>query len=99
MSTKRQSSTRKLRAPNIPLKQTFFDVEIVRACSRAPDGLALELLGERGNGERWKARGFVGVDLPLRDAHIVSGKVKGAIRAAMPTVDAVLVHMEPYELH
>jgi cation diffusion facilitator family transporter len=35
--------------------------------------------------------------LPLHDAHIVSGKVKSAIRAAMPSVDAVLVHMEPYE--
>jgi hypothetical protein len=27
----------------------------------------------------------------------VSGKVKGAIRAAMPSVDGVLIHMEPYE--
>ena len=35
--------------------------------------------------------------MSLHDAHIVSGKVKGAIRAAMPTVDNVLVHMEPYE--
>lgn len=35
--------------------------------------------------------------MSLHDAHIVSGKVKGAIRAAMPEVDGVLVHMEPYE--
>jgi divalent metal cation (Fe/Co/Zn/Cd) transporter len=35
--------------------------------------------------------------MSLHDAHIVSGKVKGAIRAAMPSVDAVLIHMEPYE--
>lgn len=35
--------------------------------------------------------------LSLHDAHIVSGKVKGAIRAAVPTVDEVLIHMEPYE--
>ena len=33
----------------------------------------------------------------LRDAHILSGKVKGAIRAALPKVSDVLVHMEPYE--
>lgn len=35
--------------------------------------------------------------LSLHDAHIVSGKVKGAIRAAVPSVDEVLIHMEPYE--
>ncbi|QEH31915.1 Ferrous-iron efflux pump FieF [Aquisphaera giovannonii] len=35
--------------------------------------------------------------LPLREAHILSGKVKGAIRAAVPAVAGVLVHMEPFE--
>jgi cation diffusion facilitator family transporter len=35
--------------------------------------------------------------LPLRDAHILSGKVKGAIRSAVPGVAGVLIHMEPYE--
>ena len=35
--------------------------------------------------------------MSLHDAHIVSGKVKGAIRSAMPAVDGVLIHMEPYE--
>jgi len=33
----------------------------------------------------------------LREAHILSGKVKGAIRTALPTVSDVLVHMEPFE--
>lgn len=33
----------------------------------------------------------------LRDAHIVGGKVKGAIRAAVPLAADVLVHMEPFE--
>lgn len=36
--------------------------------------------------------------MSLHDAHVVSGKVKGAIRSAMPEVNAVLVHREPYEL-
>lgn len=36
-------------------------------------------------------------DMSLHDAHIVSGKVKSAIREQMPAVDGVLVHMEPYE--
>jgi cation diffusion facilitator family transporter len=35
--------------------------------------------------------------LPLRDAHNLSGKVKGAIRAEVPGVAGVLIHMEPYE--
>ncbi len=35
--------------------------------------------------------------MSLHEAHIVSGKVKGAIRVAMPAVDGVLIHMEPYE--
>lgn len=35
--------------------------------------------------------------MSLRDAHILSGRVKGAIRRAVPAVSGVLVHMEPYE--
>jgi cation diffusion facilitator family transporter len=36
-------------------------------------------------------------ELPLRDAHTLSGKVKGVIKAAVPKVAGVLIHMEPYE--
>jgi cation diffusion facilitator family transporter len=35
--------------------------------------------------------------MSLRDAHILGGKVKGAIRTSIPKVHDVLVHMEPYE--
>jgi len=35
--------------------------------------------------------------LALREAHILSGKVKSAIRSVVPNVAGVLVHMEPYE--
>ena len=35
--------------------------------------------------------------LSLHDAHILSGKVKGAVRTAVPAVRDVLVHMEPFE--
>jgi cation diffusion facilitator family transporter len=35
--------------------------------------------------------------MSLRDAHILSGRVKGAIRSAVPAVSGVLVHMEPHE--
>ncbi len=36
------------------------------------------------------------LDNSLENAHIVSGKVKSAIRASTPQVLGVLVHMEPY---
>ncbi len=35
--------------------------------------------------------------LSLYDAHIISGRVKSAIRDAVPTVLGVLVHMEPFQ--
>jgi cation diffusion facilitator family transporter len=35
--------------------------------------------------------------MSLHEAHVLGGKVKSAIRAAEPRVDAVLVHLEPFE--
>ena len=35
-------------------------------------------------------------EMSLHDAHELSGRVKGNIRAAVPGVQGVLVHMEPY---
>lgn len=35
--------------------------------------------------------------LSLRDAHIIGGKVKTAIRRSVPTVLGALIHMEPFE--
>ena len=35
--------------------------------------------------------------LSLHEAHILSGRVKSAIRDAVPSVNGVLVHMEPYQ--
>lgn len=35
--------------------------------------------------------------MSLHDAHILSGMVKSAIQHALPSVENVLVHMEPYE--
>ncbi len=36
-------------------------------------------------------------NMSLREAHILSGKVKSAIKAQVPTVKEVLVHMEPWD--
>jgi cation diffusion facilitator family transporter len=35
--------------------------------------------------------------MSLRDAHILSGRVKSAIRSAVPDVLGVLIHMEPHD--
>lgn len=37
-------------------------------------------------------------EMSLHDAHNLSGRVKASIRASVPEVRGVLVHMEPYEL-
>jgi divalent metal cation (Fe/Co/Zn/Cd) transporter len=37
--------------------------------------------------------------MSLRDAHELSGAVKSAIRASVPRIAGVLVHMEPFEQH
>ncbi len=36
--------------------------------------------------------------MTLREAHILSGRVKSAIRTAVPEVAGVLIHMEPHEV-
>lgn len=36
--------------------------------------------------------------MTLRNAHVLSGQVKAAIRAAVPAVREVLIHMEPFEV-
>jgi divalent metal cation (Fe/Co/Zn/Cd) transporter len=36
--------------------------------------------------------------MSLHDAHVLSGRVKTAIRGAVPEVAGVLIHMEPHEV-
>jgi cation diffusion facilitator family transporter len=75
-------------------------VERVRLAALAvPDVLAVEKLKVRRAGTGLYVDVHVQSDptLSLRDAHIVSGKVKSAIRDAVVRVHGVLVHMEPFE--
>jgi len=68
--------------------------------ARSVDGVrAIEKLRVRRLGTDYYLDLHVQTDplMPLRDAHILSGKVKGAIRAAFPNVAGVLIHMEPFE--
>jgi cation diffusion facilitator family transporter len=72
----------------------------VDSAARAVTGvLATEKLRIRKSGPKYLLELHVQADpgLSLHDAHVLSGKVKGAIRTAVPRVGNVLVHMEPYQ--
>jgi cation diffusion facilitator family transporter len=70
-----------------------------RAAEGVPGVLATEKLAVRKSGMAYQASIHVQADphLPLVDAHVLGGKVKSAIRAAVPQMQSVLVHLEPYE--
>jgi len=75
-------------------------VEPVRNAAASVDGvLATEKLAVRKSGMGFRVTIHVQTDpeLSLRDAHVMGGKVKAAIRAAVPRVQYVLVHMEPFD--
>lgn len=61
--------------------------------------LATEKLRARKSGTRFLLELHVQAEpaMSLHEAHILSGKVKTAILAAVPSVQYVLVHMEPFE--
>ena len=72
----------------------------VDAAAHAVEGvLATEKLKARKSGTRYLLEVHVQAEpsLSLHEAHILSGKVKRAIRSAVPSVQDVLVHMEPFE--
>ena len=74
-------------------------IRIRDIASAVPDVRAVEKVIVRRAGTAYFADLHVHADpgMSLRDAHIVSGKVKSAIRTQLPNVRGVLVHMEPFE--
>lgn len=72
---------------------------IEQAATSVPGVEATEKLRVRKFGVEYLVDLHVQADpaMSLHDAHVLSGKVKGAIRAAVPTVTEVLIHMEPFE--
>ena len=74
--------------------------QIHQIASAVSDVRAVEKVIVRRAGTYYFADLHVHADpgMSLRDAHIVSGKVKSAIRVQLPNVRGVLVHMEPYEV-
>jgi cation diffusion facilitator family transporter len=71
---------------------------IHEAALAVPEVRAVETLKVRRSGLGLYVDIHVEADpeMPLREAHIVSGKVKTSIRQEVPTVLGVLVHMEPH---
>ncbi|MDB4917853.1 MAG: cation diffusion facilitator family transporter [Gemmatimonadetes bacterium] len=75
-------------------------VEPIASAARATPGVReIEELKVRKAGLGYLVELHVQADpeLSLRHAHVLSGRVKQAIRAARPDIQAVLIHMEPYE--
>lgn len=70
-----------------------------RAAQSVPGVLATEKLAVRRSGMGFRVTLHVQTNalMPLRDAHVLGGMVKSAIRSAVPQVQSVLVHMEPFE--
>ena len=71
----------------------------VRSAAESVAGvLATEKLAVRKTGLAYRVTIHVQTDprMPLEDAHVLGGKVKGAIRSAVPQVQSVLVHLEPF---
>jgi cation diffusion facilitator family transporter len=74
-------------------------VEPIRRAAESVEGVhATEKLAVRRAGTGYRVTIHVQADpkLPLEDAHVLGGRVKSAIRAAMPAVQYALVHMEPF---
>jgi cation diffusion facilitator family transporter len=72
---------------------------VERAARAVPGVMHVEKLVVRKAGMHYFVDIHVQADpaTSLHDAHALSGAVKWAIRAALPAVHGVLVHMEPYE--
>jgi cation diffusion facilitator family transporter len=69
------------------------------AATRVPGVCCLEKMMARKVGTRYFIDLHVQADpaMSLHDAHVLSGMVKSAIRRAVPQVENVLIHMEPFE--
>jgi cation diffusion facilitator family transporter len=70
-----------------------------QAAKSVPGVLATEKVRVRKFGVDYLVDLHVQADanLSLHDAHVISGKVKAAVKSALPTAKEVLVHMEPFE--
>ncbi|MBA3656124.1 MAG: cation transporter [Gemmatimonadaceae bacterium] len=82
------------RAPSVDLLES-----VTNTAMTVPEVRAIEKLRARKTGTGYLLDMHIESDpaMSLHDAHIVSGKVKSAIRREIPLVQGVLIHMEPHE--
>lgn len=73
--------------------------EVRRTAESVPGVKAIEKLHIRRAGLRYFVEIHVQTnpDLPLKDAHAIGGHVKAEIRNQIPSIAAVVVHLEPFE--
>jgi cation diffusion facilitator family transporter len=96
------NASRILRPAAAELMDRAPAADLLEAVTTAAQGVAgvrrTEKLRVRKVGTTYQVDLHVQADpvLSLRDAHVLSGMVKGAIRRAVPSVSDVLVHMEPF---
>jgi cation diffusion facilitator family transporter len=78
---------------------TALEARISASALATPDVLAIEKVRIRKVGLVYQVDLHVQADpaMSLHDAHLLSGRVKGAIRSSIPEVETVLIHMEPHE--
>lgn len=79
---------------------TVLEARISAAALGTPEVRAIEKVRIRKVGLAYQVDLHVQADpaMSLHNAHLLSGKVKGAIRSAVPEVEAVLIHMEPHQV-
>ncbi len=77
-----------------------LESRISDAALGTPDVRAIEKVRIRKVGLTYQVDLHVQADpaMSLHQAHLLSGRVKGAIRGAVPEVQSVLIHMEPHEM-
>ena len=77
---------------------TEIVAQVRRLAQSVPGVLAVEKLGVRRSGMTYRVTIHVQADpaMSLDAAHALGGMVKSAIRAELPRVASVLVHMEPF---
>jgi len=80
-------------------KQPEIVVRVRAAAVAVPDVAGVEKVLARKSGLHYLVDLHLEVDpnMPVRQAHAIGHKVKDAVRISVPTVQDVLVHIEPHE--
>jgi cation diffusion facilitator family transporter len=95
------------RMGKLPLQELMDKepVEVIEPARKVAEAVAgvrgIEKVRARKSGPRAFLEMHVQVDpdLPVRDAHVIGGKVRSTVKEVIPEVADVFIHVEPYERH